>query len=322
MEIKDIYMHRCLRLAENGRLSAPPNPMVGAVIVYKDSIIGEGYHAKCGQAHAEVNAIASVRPEDRPHLQDSTLYVSLEPCAHYGRTPPCARLILNTGIPRVVVGCEDPFDKVEGRGITMLRDGGVQVTVGVLEQECRELNRHFFTFHTKHRPYITLKWASSADGFVDNWREDEAAAPVKLSNAHSLMDIHRLRAYHQAILVGHGTLKADRPQLNVRDWVGSNPQRLVLGHVGEDELPAGFTAYADVATLLQSLTEQGIQSLLVEGGPQTQRAFIERGLWDEAIEELSPLTLGSGVPAPRLPVGIPRKVTTHWGHTLTTWRNS
>ena len=136
------------------------------------------------------------------------------------------------------------------------------------------------------------------------------------------MDVHRLRAYHQAILVGHGTLKADRPQLNVRDWVGSNPQRLVLGHVGEDELPAGFTAYADVATLLQSLTEQGVQSLLVEGGPQTQRAFIERGLWDEAIEELSPLTLGSGVPAPRLPVGIPRKVTTHWGHTLTTWRNS
>ena len=138
--------------------------MVGAVIVYKDRIIGEGYHAKCGQAHAEVNAIASVRPDDRPHLQDSTLYVSLEPCAHYGRTPPCARLILNTGIPRVVVGCEDPFDKVEGRGITMLRDGGVQVTVGVLEQECRELNRHFFTF-----PYEAPPLYYAEMGFFGRW---------------------------------------------------------------------------------------------------------------------------------------------------------
>ena len=161
------WMRRCLQLARCGRMGAAPNPMVGAVIVYKGRIIGEGYHIRCGEAHAEVRAIGSVRPADRDFLKDSTIYVSLEPCAHYGRTPPCAELIVRTGIPRVVVGCVDPFARVSGRGIDILRKAGVEVTVGVLEEECLELNRRFITAQTKGRPYITLKWAVSADGFLD-----------------------------------------------------------------------------------------------------------------------------------------------------------
>ena len=164
-------MHRCIELAQCGRAHAAPNPMVGAVIVHQDRIIGEGYHIRCGEAHAEVNAINSVGPADRPLLRDSTLYVSLEPCAHFGRTPPCARLIVRTGIPRVVVGCIDPFAKVQGRGISIMREAGIDVTVGVCEQECLELNRRFITFQTKGRPYITLKWAESSDGYIDRLRD-------------------------------------------------------------------------------------------------------------------------------------------------------
>lgn len=298
------YMRRCLELARHGRLHAAPNPMVGAVIVARGRIIGEGYHACCGKAHAEVNAIQSVRPSDRALLAESTLYVSLEPCAHYGRTPPCAALIVRTGIPRVVVGCEDPFAKVQGRGIALLRQAGVEVTVGVLEAKCRRLNRRFITAQTAHRPYITLKWARSADGFIDRWRDAPDEPPARLSTPWSAQHAHKLRAQHQAILVGHRTLELDRPALNVRHWAGADPLRVVLGRVAEGELPAGFLAFADLDTALSALYRQGAQSLLVEGGAHTLQGFIDRGLWDEAWVELSAVRLEAGVPEPKMPAGV------------------
>lgn len=300
----EFFMRRCIQLAQQGRMHAAPNPMVGAVIVHEGRIIGEGFHTCCGKPHAEVNAIHSVRPADRPLLKDSTIYVSLEPCAHYGRTPPCALLIVRTGIPRVVVGCIDPFAKVQGRGIAILREAGVEVTVGVLEAECQTLNRRFITAQTLHRPFITLKWARSADGFIDSWRESAEEGAARLSSAYSLMRVHRLRALHQAILVGHRTLELDRPSLTVRHWVGADPLRVVLGRVAEGELPAGFQAYADIDTMLSDLYRRGVQSLLVEGGQQTLQSFIDRGLWNEAWVELSPVVLGSGVPEPRMPAGV------------------
>lgn len=317
MNFNELYMRRCIELAQLGRMHAAPNPMVGAVIVHSDRIIGEGYHAVCGKAHAEVNAINSVKPADRQLLSDSTLYVSLEPCSHYGKTPPCARLIIKTGIPRVVVGCVDPFAKVQGRGITMLREAGIEVEVGVLEAECRALNRRFITAQTLHRPYITLKWARSADGFIDGWREDDSQGAVQISTPWSLMRVHQLRAMNQAILVGHNTLRMDHPQLNVRHWAGGNqPLRVVLGRVAEEELPTGWLAYADISTALSELYHMGVQSVLVEGGQQTLQSFIDQGLWDEAYVEYSPTTLGSGVPEPRMPVGVMLTEEQYFGRTI------
>lgn len=317
MNFNELYMRRCIELAQLGRMHAAPNPMVGAVIVHSDRIIGEGYHAVCGKAHAEVNAINSVKPADRQLLSDSTLYVSLEPCSHYGKTPPCARLIIKTGIPRVVVGCVDPFAKVQGRGITMLREAGIEVEVGVLEAECRALNRRFITAQTLHRPYITLKWARSADGFIDGWREDDSQVAAQISTPWSLMRVHQLRAMNQAILVGHNTLRMDHPQLNVRHWAGGNqPLRVVLGRVAEEELPTGWLAYADISTALSELYHMGVQSVLVEGGQQTLQSFIDQGLWDEAYVEYSPTTLGSGVPEPRMPVGVVITEEQYFGRTI------
>ena len=295
--------------------------MVGAVLVHDGRIIGEGYHIQCGQAHAEVNALRSVRPADRALLADSTLYVSLEPCAHYGRTPPCASLIIKSGIPRVVVGCIDSFSKVQGRGIAMLREAGVDVTVGVLEEECKALNRRFFTAQTLHRPYITLKWARSADGFIDRWRETDNEEPARLSTPCSQMRVHRLRALHQAILVGHGTLLKDHPALTVRHWTGQDPLRIVLGRVAEGDMPTGFQAYADIPTMLGELFRQGVQSLLVEGGQQTLQSFIDQGLWEEAYVELSTTELGSGVPEPRMPVGILLQTEEAFGATIFHYTN-
>lgn len=316
-EENEKWMRRCIQLARNGEQGAPPNPMVGAVIVHEGRIIGEGYHVCCGKAHAEVNAINSVRPADRALLRESTIYVSLEPCAHYGRTPPCAELIVRTGIPRCVVGCVDPFSKVSGRGIEILQKAGIAVTVGVLEEECLALNRRFITYQTRQRPYITLKWASSADGFMGSW----TPGIVALSTPHTLLRVHHLRALHQAILVGHSTLTGDRPSLTVRHWSGRDPKRVVLGRVAEGELPYGFEAFADIDTMLVSLHRQGIQSLLVEGGQQTLLSFIDRGLWDEAWEELSSVQLGSGVPVPRMPVGVVRSCETFFGVPVSHWYN-
>ena len=280
-------MQRCLQLAANGIQGARPNPRVGAVIVADGYIIGEGYHVRCGEGHAEVNAFASVRPEDEALLKDATIYVSLEPCSHYGKTPPCADLIINKGVRRVVVGCIDPFAEVQGRGIKKLREAGIEVTVGVWEEECQWLNRRFFTFHREHRPYIILKWAQTANGFIDDHFK-----PLQISNEQTQMLSHQLRAEEDAILVGHTTFDRDQPQLTVRHWHGPDPKRIVLTH----DRP--------IAQLMDDLYQHGIQSLIVEGGRQTHESFIEAGLWDEIRVETAPITVDDGTPAPKMPAEV------------------
>ena len=311
------YMRRCIQLARNGLCNAAPNPMVGAVIVCDGKIIGEGYHVRCGEAHAEVNAIRSVKR--------STIYVSLEPCSHHGKTPPCADLIIEKQIPRIVIGCQDPFSKVAGRGIQKLKDAGREVIVGVLEDECRHLIKRFITFHTLHRPYITLKWAESADGFIDLCRTE--GNPVILSTPLTSMLVHKKRAEHSAILVGTRTAKLDNPSLNVRNWYGRSPIRLVIDrkqslsptlHLFDGSvLTLVFTEHFQDALpnveylpidfqqdilpqIMQILYERGIQSLLVEGGSALLQSFIDAGLWDEAYVEESPRSLISGVKAPEM----------------------
>ena len=259
--------------------------MVGAVIVAADGrIIGEGYHVRCGESHAEVNAYASVSPINEPLLKEATLYVSLEPCSHYGKTPPCADLIVSRPVRRVVVGCIDEFAKVRGRGIQKLRDAGIDVTIGVLEDECRWLNRRFFTFHRLHRPYIILKWAQTVNGFID----DHGQA-LQISSPFTAMLSHKLRAEEDAILVGHTTDIREHPQLTVRHWHGPDPQRLVL------------TRQRSLAQLIEDLYQHNIQSLIVEGGRQTHEAFIAAGLWDEVRVETAPMTVTEGTRAPQLP---------------------
>ncbi|MBO5595125.1 MAG: bifunctional diaminohydroxyphosphoribosylaminopyrimidine deaminase/5-amino-6-(5-phosphoribosylamino)uracil reductase RibD [Prevotella sp.] len=279
------FMRRCIQLAKNGQQNAKPNPMVGAVIVSADGrIIGEGYHVRCGEGHAEVNAFASVRPEDEALLSESTIYVSLEPCSHYGKTPPCADLIIKKGVRRVVVGCIDEFAEVQGRGIRKLREAGIEVEVGVLEAECKHLNRRFFTFHREKRPYIILKWAQTANGFIDDHFQ-----PVQISNDFTKMLSHKLRAEEDAILVGRVTEERDRPQLNVRAWRGPAPKRLVIDHTHPLNL--------------ESLYAHHIQSLIVEGGAKTLASFIEQDLWDEIRVETSDMTVTDGTRAPQVPSG-------------------
>ena len=322
------WMRRCLQLARQGELTAAPNPMVGAVIVHGSGadarILGEGYHVRPGEGHAEVHAFRSVRPEDRPLLSESTIYVSLEPCAHYGRTPPCSALIIQNRVKRCVIGSEDPFRKVRGRGIIMLQEAGIDVTVGVLREECIYLNRKFFCQNVLRRPFITLKWAATSDGFIDRSRSlDEngevSAAPLRLSSPSSLLRVHHFRATHQAILVGRKTFQLDAPKLNVRCWPGASPLRCVLGGVDERALSAGFQAYADIDSLLEGLRRDGVQSLFVEGGQATLQSFIERDLWDEAWEEISPQCIGEGVPAPTMPRAFTPQVEEHFGRTYRHW---
>ena len=304
--VDEKYMRRCLQLASNGIHGARPNPMVGAVISLPPApskgrgswrIIGEGYHVRCGQGHAEVNAFASVKPEDEALLKDATIYVSLEPCSHYGKTPPCADLIIKKGVRRVVVGTIDPFAEVQGRGIKKLQDAGIDVTVGVLEKECQWLNRRFFTYHSKHRPYIILKWAQTANGFID----DHGKA-LQISNEQTQMLSHQLRAEEDAILVGHTTDVREHPQLTVRHWHGPNPKRVVLTH--QRPLPQ----------LIDDLYQQGIQSLIVEGGRQTHESFIEAGLWDEIRVETGPMTVTDGTRAPQLPANVTLRCQEQWGN--------
>ena len=294
MSVDEKYMQRCLQLAANGIQGARPNPMVGAVIVLPlplegagGRLLGEGYHVRCGQGHAEINAFASVRPEDEPLLKDATIYVSLEPCSHYGKTPPCADLIIKKGVKRVVVGTIDPFAEVQGRGIEKLRKAGIEVTVGVLEKECQWLNRRFFTYHSKHRPYIILKWAQTANGFID----DHGKA-LQISNEQTQMLSHQLRAEEDAILVGHTTDVREHPQLTVRHWYGPNPKRVVLTH------------QRPLQQQIDDLYQQGIQSLIVEGGRQTHESFIEAGLWDEIRVETGTVTVTDGTRAPQVPANV------------------
>ena len=277
------FMRRCIQLAKNGQQNAKPNPMVGAVIVHNGRIIGEGYHVRCGQGHAEVNAFASVKAENEALLPESTIYVSLEPCSHYGKTPPCADLIINKGVRRVVVGCIDEFAEVQGRGIKKIREAGIEVEVGVLEEECKALNRRFFTFHREKRPYITLKWAQTANGFIDDHHK-----PLKISTDFTKMLSHKLRAEEDAILVGRITDEREHPQLNVREWYGQDPKRLVIDRTHPLNI--------------DSLYAQNIQSLIVEGGAETLRTFLIQGLWDEIrVETNTALTVTDGTRAPIIP---------------------
>lgn len=300
MTTDEKYMMRCIQLAKNGQQNAQPNPMVGAVIVCPPTpgcpegrIIGEGYHIRCGEGHAEVNACASVRPEDEHLLKECTIYVSLEPCSHHGKTPPCADLLVGKGFRRCVIGCQDPFAKVQGRGIQKLRDAGMEVTVGVLEDECKALNKRFFTFHSMQRPFVTLKWAQSADGFIDG----------HISTPYTQMVCHRRRAEHQAILVGRRTYETDNPSLNTREWYGKDPKKYIVSNDPCFEInpDSGFTRLVgNVPAMLRKLHEDGIQTLLVEGGSKLHQSFIDSGLWDECYIETGNEAIHGSVSAPVL----------------------
>ena len=334
------YIARCLQLARCGAGSTSPNPMVGAVVVCDGKIIGEGYHIRCGEPHAEVNAINSVR--DKAMLSRSTMYVSLEPCSHYGKTPPCADLIISCGIPRVVVAVADNNSMVSGRGIERMRAAGIDVTVGVLSDESLRLNRAFFTFHGSGRPYVTLKWAQSADGFIDVCRVDGTACQI--SNSCSAMAVHKMRAQHDAILLGYRTALLDNPSLTLRHWAGRTPRRLVVDR--DCSLPENLklfdgsvptTIYTSASAdsrgkaecvqldfsgnvpeqILRHLASQKVGSLLVEGGSKTLQFFIDSDLWDEIRIETNPaLYLGSGVSAPRLPQGFDVAHSQCFGHDI------
>ena len=334
------YIARCIQLAKNACCNAAPNPMVGAVIVHNGIIIGEGYHIRCGEPHAEVNAIRSVKNENL--LKEATIYVSLEPCSHYGKTPPCADLIIEKGIPEVVIGCMDPFSMVAGRGIKKLRNAGIKVKVGVLEKECQQLIRRFITFNTQKRPYITLKWAESADGFIDSKRE--AGNPVILSSPLTSMVVHKRRAEHDAILVGRKTALLDNPSLTTRNWFGKDPIRLVIdknltlskqlnlfdGKVRtlvftqekttNDQSSVEYI-YLDftkniLPQIMEVLYKQKVQSLLVEGGTILLQSFINEGLWDEAYIETSPIYLKEGVKAPIIRRNHPHYINYNFGRSI------
>ena len=322
MNLPETYMRRCLELARLGAGHVAPNPMVGAVLVYEDRVIGEGYHQQYGKAHAEVNCINSVREEDQPLIERSTIYVSLEPCAHHGKTPPCADLIIARRIPKVVVGCRDPFPEVDGKGIEKLRAAGVEVTVGMLEAECIELNRRFFTFHTQHRPYIVLKWAQSMNGRIAGAGEGRAL----ISNEYSNRLVHKWRSEEQAILVGTRTAMMDDPSLTVRLWNGPDPVRMVIDK--ELRLPESLRIFDKkvrtivfnnvkheegdmlsyyqlagdsslVHQLMVALYRLKIQSVLVEGGSRLLQSFIDEGYWDEArVITNTELELPGGLSAP------------------------
>lgn len=302
-----IYMMRALSLSEKGMGFVSTNPMVGAVIVHAGKIIGEGYHQRFGEAHAEVNAIHSVK--DKTVLCDSTLYVTLEPCCHHGKTPPCTDLILEHRIPNVVIAMQDPFAKVSGEGINILRRNGVTVEVGMLEEEAKYLNRRFITFHTKKRPYIILKWAETADGFIDSDRDKSEPAEWLTGKAAKLL-VHRWRAEEDAIMVGANTVLRDNPQLTVRDWFGRNPLRVTIDSKGTVPKDAAiFDASAptvcynklDIDHILNDLYQRNIQSFIVEGGMKTLQQFIDSGHFDEIRRFIALRTFDrNGVSAPKI----------------------
>ena len=306
MDISEKLMARCLELAACGKGNTAPNPMVGAVIVRDGRIIGEGDHCRYGDAHAEDHAITSVK--DKSLLLDATMYVSLEPCSHYGKRFPCAEQIIRSGLPRVVVACMDANPKVFGNGIRMLQEAGVDVAIGVMEREAIALNRFFMTAHIKKRPYIILKWAQSEDGFVDRLRNDATTPPVILSTPLTRLMVHKLRSEVQAIMVGTRTITLDDPSLTVRYWAGNAPLRITIdqharipesARILTDGRPT-LVYSADNASLkniMADLYERKINSLLVEGGPILHHSFFEDNLWDEIIVETAPVKLENGVSA-------------------------
>lgn len=318
------YMLRCIELAKQGAGQVAPNPMVGAVLVHANRIIGEGYHQQYGKAHAEVNCINAVKEKDQHLLEQSILYVSLEPCAHVGKTPPCTELIIQKKIPHVVIGCVDAFAKVNGKGIQQLKDAGVQVTVGVLQKETLELNKRFFTFHHQQRPYIILKWAQSEDRKIGGIGENRTF----ISNTITNRLVHKWRSEETAILVGTATALQDNPLLTTRRWPGNNPIRLVIdnnlalpatAHLLDGTVPtivfnqlrqeeANNINYhllnkeeSMLPQIIRTLYEQQIQSVLVEGGAKTLQSFIDADMWDEArVITNMDLRIGDGVAAPVL----------------------
>ncbi|MCB9188226.1 MAG: bifunctional diaminohydroxyphosphoribosylaminopyrimidine deaminase/5-amino-6-(5-phosphoribosylamino)uracil reductase RibD [Flavobacteriales bacterium] len=306
------YMLRCLELAELGKQFVSPNPMVGAVLVYNNRIIGEGYHQKFGAAHAEVNAINSVSEEDQHLINSSTLYVSLEPCSHHGKTPPCSDLIVRSNIPRVVIGCIDTYSEVAGRGIEKLKTNGVDVSVGIMENEARYLNRRFFTFHEKMRPYIILKWAQSKDGFIDKIREKQTPHINWITEAETQQLTHHWRAEEDAILVGHQTVLNDNPSLTVRSAYGKNPVRIVLSGDSANFPKNTNLIHGDAPTyffdprtnsleeIMNELYKKNIQSLIVEGGKKTLETFLSQGLWDEVRILKGALEFKEGIKAPEV----------------------
>lgn len=314
-------MRRCLELAQKGAGQVAPNPMVGSVLVFEDRIIGEGWHRQYGRAHAEVNCLNAVAEKDRQLIPRSRMFVSLEPCAHFGLTPPCTDLIIREQIPEVIIGCRDSFKEVAGKGIQKLTAAGVKVETGVLEKECRKLNRRFFTRQEKNRPYVILKWAESADGYI----APVNGARTQLSGPTAQKLVHKMRSEEDAVLVGYQTALQDNPTLNDRYWSGKQPIRIVLDP--EHTLPAHLNLFrGDQQTLIfnfhksenkennhrikinrempvpQQVLEHlpGINSLIVEGGSRTLDLFIEHHLWDEALVFRTPVALGNGIAAPRL----------------------
>jgi diaminohydroxyphosphoribosylaminopyrimidine deaminase / 5-amino-6-(5-phosphoribosylamino)uracil reductase len=328
VNIHEKYIKRCIELAKNGLGETYPNPMVGSVIVLNDVIIGEGWHRKAGESHAEVNAINSV--EDKFLLKKATIYVSLEPCSHLGKTPPCANLIIDSGIKNVVIGIIDANIKVSGRGVEYLENNDCNVIVGVLENECKELNKRFFTFHTQKRPFIILKWAETADGFIDKLRDESSEnLPNWISNQYSQQRVHKIRAEEQAILVGTTTAINDNPNLNVRSWNGNNPIRVVLDRTLK--IPKTYNLLdGNVQTIVlteklpnesfqknilfeeinfsnnvpkqicEVLFKHEIQSVIIEGGVQTLQSFIDKNLWDEAFVFVGDILFENGLKAPQI----------------------
>ncbi len=326
MTLDEVYMNRCIALAQNGLGTTYPNPLVGSVIVLNNRIIGEGWHYQAGKPHAEVNAIASVK--DPTTLKNATIYVSLEPCSHFGKTPPCSDLIIKMGIKKVVIGTIDPFAKVSGSGIQKLRDAGCDVRVGVLENQCKELNKRFFTFHTKKRPYIILKWAKTLDGFLAPNTKNERS-PVWITNRYSKQLVHKWRAQEQAILSGSKTIIEDNPQLTVRNWHGKHPTRIIIdpsGKIPDDSAIFNPITKTIIITSERShkknndsviyeivkpkenlapeicnlLYQHHIQSVIIEGGTYTLQSFIDNNLWDEARIFEGNTTFESGIKAPLL----------------------
>ena len=321
-----VFMQRCLELAGNGLGYVAPNPMVGAVVVHKGEVIGEGYHRQFGQAHAEVNAIQSVK--DKSLLQGSTLYVNLEPCVHTGKTPPCTDLILANAIPNVVIGTPDPNPLVQGKGIEKLIKNGVQVTTGILDDACRNLNKRFFTFHTQKRPYIILKWAQTKDGFIDIKRKPGESIGVNwITSPLSRNIVHKWRSEEQGIMAGTRTVIMDNPHLNVRNWEGHNPIRIVLDrslgipgnyYVLDNNQPTlifnekksekqGNTEFIkmdfsdrDLTPLFRELYKRNFLSVFVEGGKELHEYLIENNLWDEARVFIGNKFFNDGIKAPEI----------------------
>ncbi|WMI65563.1 bifunctional diaminohydroxyphosphoribosylaminopyrimidine deaminase/5-amino-6-(5-phosphoribosylamino)uracil reductase RibD [Aestuariibaculum sp. YM273] len=311
MKTHEFYIKRCIEIAKNGLGSTRPNPMVGSVIVHNNKIIGEGFTSSYGGNHAEVNAINSVKHKNL--LKKATIYVTLEPCSHYGKTPPCSDLIIKHQIPNVVIGCLDDNILVAGKGIEKLKNAGCQVTVGVLENECKTHHKRFFTFHNKKRPYIILKWAETTDGFIAPETRNEQK-PVWITNSYSRQLVHKWRAEEQAILVGTNTVLQDNPSLTTRNWTGEHPIRIVLD--AKNKLPKDLAVFNNEARTIsitksdidfskqvaqqicELLHQENITSIIIEGGAKTLQTFIDENLWDEARIFTGNATFKNGTKAP------------------------